>query len=314
MDRETLSNYGWITIVTLVLAVMLALATPFGNYVGNGVVSIARGYTKTSEKKMSEQEVSKVSKDFNDKFDGTYGKTPCELNGHKETYGGTSKAHIICSVCNEVLSSTHEYTDTVTTKPMCTTSGVTTHQCKCGYKTTSSISPTGHNFFTVSQTAPTCTMPGQETIRCAHENCDKVIVNSISPTGHSYYISKTENATCTTPGYTQTTCGRCKENTISYTSNALGHLSAGTGFCGTWHQVKGKVFTNTNIHPGYTFVPTNTYYATMVVCGRYGTCDYSNGQYWCPICYPGQDASQKNSSIYKLTNQRGLYNVNRCTH
>ena len=60
MDRETLSNYGWITIVTLVLAVMLALATPFGNYVGNGVVSIARGYTKTSEKKMSEQEVNDI--------------------------------------------------------------------------------------------------------------------------------------------------------------------------------------------------------------------------------------------------------------
>ena len=30
MDKETLSNYGWIVICVLVLAVMLALATPFG--------------------------------------------------------------------------------------------------------------------------------------------------------------------------------------------------------------------------------------------------------------------------------------------
>ena len=30
MDKETLSNYGWIVICVLVLAVMIALATPFG--------------------------------------------------------------------------------------------------------------------------------------------------------------------------------------------------------------------------------------------------------------------------------------------
>ena len=69
MDRETLSNYGWITIVTLVLAVMLALATPFGTYVGDGVVSIARGYVATSEKKMSEDNINKMGDSFSDKFE-----------------------------------------------------------------------------------------------------------------------------------------------------------------------------------------------------------------------------------------------------
>ena len=313
MDKETLSNYGWITIVTLVLAVMLALATPFGNYVGNGVVSIARGYVDTSEKKMSEQEVNKVSKDFNDKFDGTYGKTPCELNGHKETYGGKSGAHMICSVCKKVLSTTHEYTDTVTTKPMCTTSGVVTHQCKCGYKTTSFISPTGHHFSTVSLISPNCTTNGRETLRCANQNCGYEQVNTIQALGHKYAVSEVI-PTCTTQGERIYNCVRCSYNYKASISAALGHLSTGTGFCGTWHQVKGKVFTNTNIHPGYTFVPANTYYATMVVCGRNGTCDYSTGQYWCPVCYPGQSASQKNSSINKLTNQRGLCNVRHCTH
>ena len=36
MDKETLSNYGWIVICVLVLAVMLALATPFGTFVADG--------------------------------------------------------------------------------------------------------------------------------------------------------------------------------------------------------------------------------------------------------------------------------------
>ena len=69
MDRETLSNYGWITIVTLVLAVMLALATPFGTYVGDGVVSIARGYVATSEKKLNDDNVKEMGSKWDGKFE-----------------------------------------------------------------------------------------------------------------------------------------------------------------------------------------------------------------------------------------------------
>lgn len=43
MDKETLSNYGWIVICVLVLAVMLALATPFGQFVSNAVKSTTQG-------------------------------------------------------------------------------------------------------------------------------------------------------------------------------------------------------------------------------------------------------------------------------
>ena len=35
MDKETLSNYGWIVICVLVLTVMIALATPFGTFVAD---------------------------------------------------------------------------------------------------------------------------------------------------------------------------------------------------------------------------------------------------------------------------------------
>ena len=43
MDKETLSNYGWIVICVLVLAVMIALATPFGEYIKDAVWSTTNG-------------------------------------------------------------------------------------------------------------------------------------------------------------------------------------------------------------------------------------------------------------------------------
>ena len=43
MDKETLSNYGWVVICVLVLAVMIALAGPFGNFVADAVKSTTQG-------------------------------------------------------------------------------------------------------------------------------------------------------------------------------------------------------------------------------------------------------------------------------
>ena len=44
MDKETLSNYGWITICVIALAVMLAFATPFGEFVKNATMSTVRSF------------------------------------------------------------------------------------------------------------------------------------------------------------------------------------------------------------------------------------------------------------------------------
>lgn len=49
MDKETLSNYGWIVICVLVLAVMIALATPFGTYIKSGVENTTAGLFDTQE-------------------------------------------------------------------------------------------------------------------------------------------------------------------------------------------------------------------------------------------------------------------------
>ena len=49
MDKETLSNYGWIVICVLVLAVMIALATPFGDYISTAVKSTTQGLFDTNK-------------------------------------------------------------------------------------------------------------------------------------------------------------------------------------------------------------------------------------------------------------------------
>ena len=48
MDKETLSNYGWIVICVLVLAVMIALATPFGNFIADGFKATFLGFGQTN--------------------------------------------------------------------------------------------------------------------------------------------------------------------------------------------------------------------------------------------------------------------------
>ena len=52
MDRQTLSNYGWIVIAVLVLSVMIALATPFGNYIKLAAEDTLISFISTGNKAM----------------------------------------------------------------------------------------------------------------------------------------------------------------------------------------------------------------------------------------------------------------------
>jgi hypothetical protein len=53
MDKETLSNYGWVVICVLVLVVMIALATPFGKFIADAVKSTTEGLFDAGSKALN---------------------------------------------------------------------------------------------------------------------------------------------------------------------------------------------------------------------------------------------------------------------
>ena len=79
MDKETLSHYGWIVIISLVLTVMIALATPFGKFVGQAVSNTVRGFAGTAQTKFD-------GSDFDaDQFELDYNKDKQEWEGTKSS-------------------------------------------------------------------------------------------------------------------------------------------------------------------------------------------------------------------------------------
>lgn len=68
MDRQTLSNYGWIVITVLILAVMLAFATPFGKYIGNGVSNLAMSMAGANDNAMDDYNIEQMGKEWEEKF------------------------------------------------------------------------------------------------------------------------------------------------------------------------------------------------------------------------------------------------------
>jgi hypothetical protein len=66
MDKETLSHYGWIVILTLILSVLLALGTPFGKFVAQGTGSILKGYTNTNNKVLSNEHIDNLEQELED--------------------------------------------------------------------------------------------------------------------------------------------------------------------------------------------------------------------------------------------------------
>ena len=66
MDKETLSNYGWIVILVLILAVMLALATPFGSFVANAIKSTTAGFFSVNEGALGAVGITIPNQEFDD--------------------------------------------------------------------------------------------------------------------------------------------------------------------------------------------------------------------------------------------------------
>ena len=112
----------------------------------------------------------------------TLSETVLIATGHSEIFSGAKDAHTECSVCYEVLSTSHSYTKS-TTNPSCTLDGGTTYVCECGYNYTDKISATGHTEETTTVDA-TCTVDGKITVSCSV--CTETLSETTIPaTGHT---------------------------------------------------------------------------------------------------------------------------------
>ena len=139
-------------------------------------------------------------------------------------------AGVKCSVCDTVitvptvvLATGHSYDEgEVTTVPSCTSEGMRTYTCTCGYTYTEAISATGHTEEVASGKAANCTESGlTEGKNCS--TCGETLVaqKEIPATGHSY-TSVVTASTCTEAGYTTYTC-TCGHSYVDDHVKAQGH-------------------------------------------------------------------------------------------
>lgn len=68
MDRETLSHYGWIVVMVIILMCLLAFATPFGMFVVDGVKVALDGYIATNDKVLDEEYMDSIVEKWENEF------------------------------------------------------------------------------------------------------------------------------------------------------------------------------------------------------------------------------------------------------
>ena len=95
MDKETLSNYGWIVILVLILAVMLALATPFGSFIAGAIKSTTAGLFSVNQAALGSAGI-----DVNDMVFENCDHLETELRNVTDTYTGDT----CCKACGAVMS------------------------------------------------------------------------------------------------------------------------------------------------------------------------------------------------------------------
>lgn len=197
MDRETLSHYGWIVILTLILAVLLAFATPFSRFIATAVFNFAKGLADA---------------------------TTAIVDNWKNGDDGAGGGNIYCNHDNQVVVE-------VEIAPTCTSSGRTAkvycNDCKTITQKPKAINPLGHDFGEeVIQTQPTCTVAGLSIATCQRDGCGETVKTPLNAKGHKEELIPAVAQTCTKTGLTSgKKCSVCSETLVAQkTVPALGHV------------------------------------------------------------------------------------------
>lgn len=224
MDKKTINHYGWVIVISLVMAVMLAFATPFGTYIGDGIVSIAQGMVGTNSEAVKDENVENLK----DKFSDILNDCPHEnthITGVKETTCGKDgyTGDLVCKDCLAVLKegektkgTIHDYgTQVVKTPSTCSEQGVAEKTCKnCGHIEKVYLETVAHsNFYETGEKAATCTVDGNTPNRLCGV-CNTVVEygQTIKSTGHTVVKTNAVAATCSATGLTEGShCSKCNE-------------------------------------------------------------------------------------------------------
>ena len=126
MDKETLSHYGWIVILVLILAVLLALATPFGSFIAGAIKSTTAGFFSVNQSALNSTGLINIG---NQTFD----------DGNSDNVGSDD------SIKQEPVNCEHTYESDVVVN--CDTVGTITYTCsKCGDQYTEERTTATHTF------------------------------------------------------------------------------------------------------------------------------------------------------------------------
>lgn len=61
MDKETLSHYGWLVVVVIILSIVITFTTPFGKYIASGASSVLKSFSKTVDVDVDSTELDAAS-------------------------------------------------------------------------------------------------------------------------------------------------------------------------------------------------------------------------------------------------------------
>ena len=117
----------------------------------------------------------------------------------------------------------HVLTEAVTTPATCTSNGVKTFSCSCGYSYTETITSTGHDYKSVV-TAPTCTADGFTTYTCA-KCADSYVSDYVTSAGHNPVTDDAVAPSCEETGLTEGShCSVCGKTLVAQqVVDATGH-------------------------------------------------------------------------------------------
>lgn len=114
MDKETLSHYGWIVVLILILSVMLALATPFGGFVAKGFKATYTGFDFVGKKALEQVDTDNTTGEPSTPTNPTDPSTPTGGEESNPTGGGSEPSNPTGEPSNPSTTEPTEYTGTLT--------------------------------------------------------------------------------------------------------------------------------------------------------------------------------------------------------